>query len=116
VFFGFSLSLAVEGFVIAYPIYRSTKSRLLALALPAVAALAEVVGGAIGHALLTAGGFSGTAFGVMFGLVCGLIVFIVTTEFLPSAYEASKGHSWILPVFLFVGMALIAITLLVEKL
>ena len=133
---GFGIAFGVifhnlpEGLCVAAPILMATNSKAQALGWAALAGLAELLGGLIafimmraqaGQASTSEGGSAAetdsVTFGALFGMVNGIVVMITCVEFLPTmiAFDRSKGR-WASTLAFIVGMAFIAITLVVEGL
>ncbi|CAK0859832.1 unnamed protein product [Prorocentrum cordatum] len=127
--FGVILHNVPEGLCVAAPIYLSTRSRAKALGWAAVAGAAELLGGCTGWLLARGKGSAevdGVVFGALFGMVNGIVVVISALEFLPKALQiernaaahavltGGKPRTNVVSTMFVAGMALIALTLIVE--
>ncbi len=52
------------------------------------------------------------AYGIFFGIIGGMMVFIALKELLPTALKFDKSNGVIIPVFLVLGMVIMAASLL----
>jgi zinc transporter ZupT len=98
-----------EGICVAVPIYYATGSRWKGFAAAFVSGLAEPVGAVLGYAVL-ASVVGQLAYGILFGIIAGMMVFISFHELLPTA-QRYDGHGHVTTVALFVGMFVIALSL-----
>mmetsp|Transcript_7311 Transcript_7311/g.8890 ORF Transcript_7311/g.8890 Transcript_7311/m.8890 type:complete len:362 (-) Transcript_7311:96-1181(-) len=115
---GAALAIAIgihnipEGLCVAIPIYYSTGSRHRAFFWALVSGISEIVGAAIGYAVVVAAGgsISQFAYGVLFGLVAGMMVSICIKELLPTAMRYDPKDA-IVTYSVVVGMAIMALSL-----
>ena len=56
--------------------------------------------------------FGPLVYGVSFGIIAGMMVYISLKELLPTAQRFDKKNSFIVPLFLTVGMVIMALSLL----
>lgn len=56
--------------------------------------------------------FGPLVYGVSFGVIAGMMVYISVKELLPTAQRFDKNGSFIVPLFLTIGMAAMALSLL----
>jgi ZIP family zinc transporter len=117
---GVALAVAIaihnipEGLCVAMPIYYATGSRCLGFWLATVSGMAEIVGAALGYAVLMSVLGPG-AYGALFGLVAGLMVAIVVSELLPTAHRYDP-HDRVCTLSVFAGMTVMAVSLVLFQL
>lgn len=51
-------------------------------------------------------------YGIFFGVIAGMMVLISLKELLPTAFKFDKSNGIVIPVFLIVGMVIMAASLL----
>lgn len=92
---GLTLAVAIgihnlpEGLCVALPIFYATDSRAKAFFWGTLSGVTEPLGAVIGWAVLksTGHGASQLSFAVLFGLVAGMMIMIVLSDILPTAYR-----------------------------
>jgi len=104
-----------EGLAVAMPIYHATGSRFRAVLLGTLSGLSEPFGAVLASVVANEHSSKG-AFGAMFGLTAGMMTYVCISELLPAAY-AENGVSRGAVVFaFFAGCAVMATSLVAEKL
>ena len=113
---GIALAVAIaihnipEGICVAMPVYYATGSKWKGFGWAFLSGLSEPIGGILGWlALRTV--FTDLVFGIVFGMVGGMMVWIVLSELLPTAYNHDKSGK-LVPPSLFAGMVVISASLL----
>lgn len=101
-----------EGMAVSLPIYHATGDRKKAFKYAFFSGLAEPVGAIVGFFLI-APLLGELTLGITFGIVAGIMVFISLDELLPGAKKYGNGHIAIVGVV--IGMAIMAISLLLFK-
>jgi ZIP family zinc transporter len=99
-----------EGICVTIPIYYSTGNRNKAFLWAFLSGLSELVGAAIGWALLSVF-VSGFIYGALFGLVAGMMIYISFYELLPTAYRYDPEGK-VTSVCLLIGMVIMALSLI----
>jgi len=99
-----------EGACVAVPVYFATGSRLKGFMWAFLSGLTEIFGAIVGYAIL-GDGLDKNAEGTLFGLVAGMMVYISLAELLPTAFKYDE-RGWLATGALFVGMAVMALSLL----
>ena len=111
---GLAVAIAIhnipEGICVAMPVYYATGSKWKALGWAFLSGLSEPIGGILGWVALRSV-FTDLVFGIVFGSVGGMMVWIVMSELLPTAYEHDKSGK-IVPPCVFAGMVVISASLL----
>mmetsp|Transcript_16934 Transcript_16934/g.64489 ORF Transcript_16934/g.64489 Transcript_16934/m.64489 type:complete len:375 (-) Transcript_16934:162-1286(-) len=112
---GISLAIAIaihnvpEGICVAVPVYYASGSRGKAFLWAALSGLSEILGAALGWAIL-ANTFDDNIFGTLFGVVAGIMVHIVLHELIPTALRYDPDDS-IVTHTVFAGAAIMALSL-----
>jgi len=101
-----------EGIAMAAPIYHATGSKAKAFLVSVGAGLTEPLGALIAWLVLRNifDDFEG-AFGIIFAAIAGIMVFVAVHQLLPTAQKYGKHH--LVMKWLFVGMAVMALSLVV---
>ena len=99
-----------EGICVAMPIYYATGSKWKGFWWSFVSGLTEPVGALVGYGVLKGNDMSPAAFGSLFALVAGMMVFISVKELIPTALKYDP-HDEVVTTYVFVGMALMALSL-----
>jgi len=116
---GVSLAIAIavhnipEGLCVAMPVYYATGSRLKAFFWAFLSGISEPIGAGIGWAVLY-NTMDDYVYGVIFGIVGGMMVHISIKELIPTAIQYDKS-GWITHVFFTIGMAVMALSLVLFK-
>lgn len=100
-----------EGIAMASPIYYGTGSKKKALAISAASGMTEPLGGLLAWLLLRNFFYEDmqAVFGISFVFAAGIMVFVAISQLLPAAQRYGKNH--MVMRWLFIGMAVIAATL-----
>lgn len=115
---GVTLAIAIgihnipEGLCVALPIYYATGSRCKAFFWAMISGVSEPIGALIGYLIIKASGdsMSHLVFAILFGLVAGMMVMIVISELLPTAYKYDPTHRLVTNCVVF-GMGIMAASL-----
>ena len=115
---GIAIAIAIiihnmpEGIATAAPIYYATGSKAKAFLISAGAGLVQLLGAFIAWLLLQ-NVFDDieAIFGIAFAAVAGIMVFVAIHQLLPAAQKYGKHH--LVMTWLFVGMAVMAVSLVV---
>ena len=51
-------------------------------------------------------------YGISFGIIAGMMVYISLKELLPTAFKFDKNNRYIVPMFLVIGMVVMALSLI----
>ena len=94
---------------VSVPLYYSSRDRWKGFWLAFFSGVTELVGAAFGYAFLRTV-FGPEAYGVLFGIVAGMMVTIVLKELLPTAHRYDPEDNYV-SIFAFIGMAVMAISL-----
>ncbi|CAB9508711.1 Zinc transporter ZupT [Seminavis robusta] len=109
---GIALHNLPEGSSVSLPIYFATGNKCKAFLTSVIAAMAPILGGLIGYAILETRDFSNTAFGVLHGVSGGMLIYIAVNNLMATSYKYDPENKSV--IFYFVlGMALIAIALVI---
>eukprot|EP01063_Lacrimia_lanifica_P013835 TRINITY_DN2043_c1_g1_i2.p2 TRINITY_DN2043_c1_g1~~TRINITY_DN2043_c1_g1_i2.p2 ORF type:complete len:408 (+),score=153.44 TRINITY_DN2043_c1_g1_i2:59-1282(+) len=100
-----------EGVSVAMPVYYATGSKWKGFGWAFLSGLSEPIGGILGWLALRKV-FTDLVFGIVFGAVGGMMVWIVLSELLPTAFENDKTHGQLTGWCLFSGMVIISASLL----
>jgi len=92
---GITLAIAIgihnipEGLCVALPIYYATGSRIRGFLWALFSGISEPIGALIGYAIIKSSGddMNQMVYGILFGIVGGMMVMIVISELLPTAYR-----------------------------
>lgn len=98
-----------EGIAVSFPIYCATNSKRKAFKYSFLSGLAEPLGALVGYFFICQN-MSMECLGIILAAVAGIMVFISLDELLPAARE--YGHPHLAIYGLFVGMAVMAVSLL----
>lgn len=98
-----------EGIVVAVPIYYATNSRSKAFFWAFLSGVSEPIGGLMGWVVLS--NMGDIIYAIMFALVAGMMVYISLKELIPTAMRIDPEDHYVMSS-LFVGMAIMAISLL----
>ena len=113
---GIALGVAIavhnvpEGVCVAMPMYYSTGSRKKGFMWSLISGVTEPIGGIVGYAILQPV-FTDFVFGIIFAMVGGMMVFIVLHELLPTAHRYMPHASGQVTFFVVLGMAVMALSL-----
>ncbi|KAH9255740.1 hypothetical protein BASA81_006134 [Batrachochytrium salamandrivorans] len=114
---GLAVAIAIhnipEGLCVAIPIYYATGSRWKGFWVAFFSGITELIGAALGYGFLMAA-MSPSAYAVLFGLVAGMMVAIVVKELLPTAHRYDHQDS-VVTIMLFIGMAVMALSLVLFR-
>lgn len=112
--FAISVHNIPEGLSVAMPLFHATGSKWKAIALGALSGMAEPFGALLASFVANEDSPAGY-FGGLFGLTAGMMLFVSVAELLPAAYgeKAAKLHH--ITAAFFVGCAIMAISLVLEK-
>ena len=102
-----------EGLCVSVPIYYATGSRWKGFWMAFFSGVTEIIGAAIGYGFLMAI-MGPAAYAVLFGLVSGMMVTIVAKELLPTAHRYD-AHDKVVTLSIFMGMAVIALSLVLFR-
>jgi ZIP family zinc transporter len=114
--FGGALAIAIalhnipEGVCVAMPVYYATGSRVRGFLWAFLSGISEPLGALLGWLILR-DVFGPLLYGVSFGAIAGMMVYISLKELLPTALRFDKKSGLIVPVFLGLGMVVMAISL-----
>lgn len=114
---GGALALAIalhnipEGVCVSMPVYYATGSKVKAFLWSFLSGISEPLGALLGWLVLK-DHFGPLVYGVSFGVIAGMMVYISVKELLPTAQRFDKNGSFIVPLFLTIGMAAMALSLL----
>ena len=104
-----------EGLAVAMPLLYATKSKSRAIALGTLSGMSEPFGALL--ASFVANENSSTfSFGGMFGLTGGMMVYVCIAELLPAAWAERGVNRGLLTMAFFAGCAVMASSLVIEKL
>lgn len=98
-----------EGIAVSFPIYCATNSKKKAFKYSFLSGLAEPLGAVVGYVFICQN-LTAECLGFILAAVAGIMVFISLDELLPAAREYGHPHMAIYGVF--VGMAVMAVSLL----
>lgn len=98
-----------EGIVVAVPVYYATKSRVQGFFWAFMSGVSEPIGGLLGWVVLS--NMGDIIYAIMFGIVAGMMVYISMKELIPTALRFDPEDHYVM-YSLFVGMAIMAISLL----
>eukprot|EP01061_Rhynchopus_euleeides_P031489 TRINITY_DN5215_c0_g1_i7.p1 TRINITY_DN5215_c0_g1~~TRINITY_DN5215_c0_g1_i7.p1 ORF type:complete len:374 (+),score=160.88 TRINITY_DN5215_c0_g1_i7:46-1167(+) len=111
---GLGIAIAIhnipEGICVAMPVYYATGSKWKAFGWAFLSGLSEPVGGILGWLALRSI-FTDLVFGIVFGMVGGMMVWIVLSELLPTAYNHDEKKNIVGPC-MFAGMIIISASLI----
>eukprot|EP01061_Rhynchopus_euleeides_P031490 TRINITY_DN5215_c0_g1_i8.p1 TRINITY_DN5215_c0_g1~~TRINITY_DN5215_c0_g1_i8.p1 ORF type:complete len:377 (+),score=155.73 TRINITY_DN5215_c0_g1_i8:46-1176(+) len=111
---GLGIAIAIhnipEGICVAMPVYYATGSKWKAFGWAFLSGLSEPVGGILGWLALRSI-FTDLTLGIVFGFVGGMMVWIVLSELLPTAYSHDEEKNVVGPC-LFAGMVGISASLI----
>eukprot|EP01061_Rhynchopus_euleeides_P031491 TRINITY_DN5215_c0_g1_i9.p1 TRINITY_DN5215_c0_g1~~TRINITY_DN5215_c0_g1_i9.p1 ORF type:complete len:379 (+),score=163.53 TRINITY_DN5215_c0_g1_i9:46-1182(+) len=111
---GLGVAIAIhnipEGICVAMPVYYATGSKWKAFGWAFLSGLSEPVGGILGWLALRSI-FTDLVFGIVFGMVGGMMVWIVLSELLPTAYNHDEKKNIVGPC-MFAGMIIISASLI----
>mmetsp|Transcript_124971 Transcript_124971/g.216604 ORF Transcript_124971/g.216604 Transcript_124971/m.216604 type:complete len:329 (+) Transcript_124971:78-1064(+) len=115
---GVTLAIAIgihnipEGLCVALPIYYATDSRLKGFLLALFSGISEPIGALIGYAIIKSTGddMNQLVYGILFGIVGGMMVMIVISELLPTAYHYDPKDRFVTNSVV-LGMAVMAASL-----
>lgn len=114
---GAALAMAIaihnipEGICVAMPIYYATGNKWKGFWWSFLSGLSEPIGAIVGYAVLNGNDMSPAAFGSLFGLVAGMMIFISVKELIPTALKYDP-HDHYVTTYVFVGMAIMALSLI----
>lgn len=108
VFIAISLHNIPEGIIIASPVYFLTGSKMKALGVTLISALAEPIGGLIGYYTFSSI-FHQYSMGVSFCLISGLMIALALSQLLPEAYKLTTNRSFVCAII--VGILVMAVSL-----
>lgn len=118
---GAALAIAIaihnipEGICVAMPVYYASGNRWKGFWWSFFSGLSEPVGAVVGYFVLKGNGMSPSAFGSLFALVAGMMVFISVKELIPTALKYDPHDAYV-TTYVFVGMALMALSLVLFNL
>ena len=92
------------------PMYYSTGSRKKGFIWSLISGVTEPIGGIVGYAILQPV-FTDFVFGIIFAMVGGMMVFIVLHELLPTAHRYMPHAPGQVTFFVVLGMAIMALSL-----
>ena len=104
-----------EGLAVAMPILYATQKRGRAIALGALSGMSEPFGALLASLVANEDAPPGV-FGGMFGLTGGMMVYVCVAELLPSAFGEKGASSHLVTLAFFAGCAVMASSLVIEKL
>ena len=114
---GAALAMAIaihnipEGICVAMPIYYATGNKWKGFWWSFLSGLSEPIGAIVGYGVLNGNDMSPAAFGSLFGLVAGMMIFISVKELIPTALKYDP-HDHYVTTYVFVGMAIMALSLI----
>ena len=103
-----------EGLSVAMPILHATGSKWRAVGLGALSGMAEPFGAVLASLVASDDSPSGY-FGGLFGLTAGMMLFVCVAELLPAAYAEKAAPPHLVTAAFFVGCAVMATSLVLEK-
>lgn len=101
-----------EGIVVAMPVYYSTKSRFKGFFWAFISGVSEPIGALFGWLILS--NLGDLAYAIMFAVVAGMMVYISVRELIPTALKFDVDDE-VVTISVFVGMAVMAASLLLFK-
>lgn len=117
---GTALAIAIgihnipEGLCVAIPVFYATGSRCKAFAWAMLSGVSEIVGGALGWAVL-ANVVGPDAYGALFGIVGGMMVMICISELIPTAHRYDPNDE-VTTRSILLGMVVMALSLVLLNL